>query len=403
MIALRHRWLVPLILLLALSLTGAACSRNSESSATATANNDSAEVATEPSTGNMAPTGPAAGSPAGSPVATPDGQQVSIPDIVTGGDTYVGQSVMTYGAVDTVLSSNVVVLADKSQQLLIFGSTDVIPATLSVDEFMLVSGTIEPFSAQHITDSLGIGFDGLDVARFEGKPALTVDAARAGAIPVDEALTDLDSLQGLTIELGGQITSVVDTRAFVAATSDSADASNSMLIATPFDAIPTQMAEQARVQVIGRIVVLDDNVGSLGEGFDFLSGAQFDQFRGSPIFIADVVNVVAPAPSATVADILASPESWLEKDVSVIDSVSARLTDRAVTIGGEPGMMVVGPEALFTDPVAPGATVMVTGTIQLFEPSNPPDVEGFDAQHPAVAAYAGQPIIVATSVQVLSN
>jgi hypothetical protein len=46
---------------------------------------------------------------------------------------------------------------------------------------------------------------------------------------------------------------------------------------------------------------------------------------------------------------------------------------------------------------------MVTGTIQLFEPSNPPDVEGFDAQHPAVAAYAGQPIIVATSVQVLSN
>lgn len=399
-IALRRRWLVSLMLLLVVSMTAAACSRNSESSATATATagNDSAQVATEPSTGDQSPTAPAAGSPA----TTPEGQQVPIPELVTGGNTYVGQAVQTYGNVDTVLSSNVIVLADKSQQLLVFGSADVMPANLTVDEFMLVSGTVEPFDQQHISGTLGIGFDGLDVARFAGKPALTIDAARAGSIPVDEALADAEALQGLTIEIGGQITSIVDTRAFAVSPADAADTSATMLIATPFDAVPSQMAEQARVQVVGRIVVLDD-AEDLGDDFEFLNDAAFDQYRGSPIFLADVVNVVAPAPSATVADILASPDSWIGKEVSVIDTVASRLTDRAASISGEPGMMVIGPAALFTATIQPGVMVMVTGTVQFFDSTNPPDVDGFDPQHPAVAAYAGQPIIVATSVQALGN
>ncbi len=53
--------------------------------------------------------------------------------------------------------------------------------------------------------------------------------------------------------------------------------------------------------------------------------------------------------------------------------------------------------------VGPGATVAVSGAVQRFDPNNPPDVAGFDPAHPAVAAYAGKPIIVVTSVQVLPS
>ncbi|HMM43706.1 MAG TPA: hypothetical protein PKA95_17565, partial [Thermomicrobiales bacterium] len=137
------------------------------------------------------------------------------------------------------------------------------------------------------------------------------------------------------------------------------------------------------------------------EAFAFLADPAFDAWRDKPVFVSDVVDVIAPAPTANIEAILSQPDTWEGKTVTVIDTVVARLTDRAVSIGPDGVLMIAGTTDQLPATVAPGVTVVVNGAVQRFDPDNPPDLPGCDRAPPAVAAYAGKPIIVVTSVQVL--
>ena len=406
MIPRSPRWLIPAALLLAIALLGGACSRNSDSSPTATV----AQGADAPATVTSVATGQpqtASSTPAAetaSPVAsgTLTGTVATIGDLLAGPDDFTGETVLTHGYIGTIFSANVIVLTDASQNLLVLGAENALPEGLAADEFVEVSGRIEPFDARHAADELDISLDGLDVARFDGEPSLVVEAVRAGAAPIGEILADPASFENRTIAASGQISTVIDARAFVLAPATGGAPDDGMLVATAFAAVPAQMAEQARVQVVGRIVELDAGaVSSLGEAFAFLADPAFDAWRDKPVFVSDVVDVIAPAPTANIEAILSQPDTWEGKTVTVIDTVVARLTDRAVSIGPDGVLMIAGTTDQLPATVAPGVTVVVNGAVQRFDPDNPPDIAGFDPAHPAVAAYAGKPIIVVTSVQVL--
>jgi len=396
------RWLTPAALLLAMLLLGGACSRNSDSKATATpeAGVEASATATTVALSHPGTPGTSVGSSA--TPGTLSGSVATVAELLSDPSGHTGQTVLTHGYVDTVLSDNAVVITDSSQQLLILGVAGAIPKGLTVDEFVEVAGRVELFDAQQAASELDISLDGLDVARFAGESSLVVGAIRAGAVPVGEIVADAASFEGRTIAVGGEISSVIDARAFVMAPAGAEPAASGMLVATPFAAVPAQMATQARVQVVGRVVQLDSaTIANLGEPFAFLAGPEFDQYKGKPVFVSDVVVVLASAPTATSQEILSQPDTWEGKTVTVIDTVVARLTDRAVSIGADGGLMVVGGLDQLPATVVPGVTIVVNGAVVRFDPSSPPDIAGFDPAHPAVAAFAGKPIIVVTSVQVL--
>lgn len=408
------RWLTLATVLVTIVLVGAACSRNSDSDSTATPVPATVPsgVAT-PATTPAITTGAATSAVTPSPTAVDDvgtptssgplsGAVVTISDLVEDSGDYDGQAVLTHGYVDTVLSGNVVVLTDTSDQLLILGGEGALPEGLSPDGFVEVSGRVETFDAQRVAEELDISVDGLDVARFDGEPSLVVDAMRVGAVPVAEVSANPTQYEGRTIAVGGSITSVVDPRAFVLAPVGEGSPDDGLLVATAFAAVPGPLAEQARTQVVGRLARLDgETIASLDDALAFLAEPAYDAWRDQVIFIGDVVDIVAPAPTASVEAILAQPEAWEGKTVSVVDIVASRLTDRAIAIGFEGSLMVVGTPDQLPEPVAANATILVNGTVERFDPDNPPDIDGFDAAHPAVAARAGQPMIVATSVEVL--
>jgi len=407
------RWPIPAMLLLAVVLLGGACSRNSESSSTATpgpatpaaqATGDATRPVTMPADGTTpgAESSPIAGTATPVRPGTMGGMTVSIPDLHDNPDDYAGATVLTHGYVDEILSSNVVVLTDASEQLLILGAEGVLPEGLTADEFVQVSGRVEPFDPERAAEQLDIGLDGLDIARFDGESSLVVEEIRAGAVPVGEVVAGPASFQGRTIAVGGQIGTVIGARAFVLTPAGSGASNAELLVVTPFAAVPQEMADGARVHVVGEVAQLDDaTVAGLGDAFAFLSDPAFDAYRDRPAFVSEVVEVVAPAPTASVEAILAQPDAWDGKTVTVIATVVERLTDRAVAVGPDGALMVVGTSDQFPASLTAGAIVVVNGTVQRFDPRDPPDVSGFDPEHPAVAAHGGQPIVVVSSVQVL--
>lgn len=396
------RWLILAALVLLMALLAGACSRNSQSSATPTV--PPGAVATESAPALGTESAPPQATAEASPVVdgTLSGTVATISDLHDNPDSYTGKTVLTHGYLNTSLNANVIVLSDASLNLLVLGAEGVLPGGLTTDEFIQVSGTVEPFDVQRAADELDVSFTGLDVARFAGEPSMIVSAIRAGAVPVGEVVADPDRFVDRTIAIGGSISSVIDARAFVLQPAGNGSAGAGMLVATPFAAVPAQLADQARVEIVGRVVRLDDaTLSSLGEPFAFLTDSAFDAYRGARVFIGDVVDVVAPAPSATVEEVLAQPEDWEGKTVTVIDTVAARLTDHAVSIGPDGALMVVGTTDQLPESIKAGVTIVVNGAVTRFDPANPPDVAGFDPSHPALAAYDGKPIIVVTSVQVL--
>jgi hypothetical protein len=312
--------------------------------------------------------------------------------------------VTTHGEIDEVIGSNAFTVVDDNQVMLVLGSEQAIPANLTKGQFVQISGTVHRFDVATFEAELGIGLEDEQYSRFVDQPAMMLRSIRVGTLAINDLLANLDAYQGRTVNITGQIADVVSVQAFSLGTPDAGD---KVLAVTPFAAIPRDLGATAWVRVVGTVATLNTaNIADLGAQFSFLDKAEYGQFNGQTVILGTEVEIIAPSETTTVGNILAQPEGAQTDDVTVSSQVGRRVTDQAFTIGAD-GRELLVLVATGTQPTdaTPGALVVVSGLAQTFSLSNPPQISGqpigIDLNDANLAPFLGQPILVATGIQVV--
>lgn len=382
---------------------------------------DEVEAEVTPTVGDLTPTavdsGPTARATASDGAATPDsgdgspvailrGPGVTIDELNADVDAFTGERVVVHGEVLEVLGERAFTIVDNAETVLVIGADGVTLTELAPGTFVRAAGAVRTFDVASLEAELGTTFDDTALGRFEGEPVLIADSVQVGPARVSNAISDLEIVQEQVIGVIGEIGEVVGPRAFVLREPVSSAEDASLLVVTPYLAVPGDRAEGSWVQAIGTVQTLDtSDPTALGDAYGFLSDSEYEEFDGQPVLVAELVEVVAPSATASVDDVVSGGDELVGQSVVLREVVTEIVGDRAFILGEDGGLLVVVAAGEVPPGFSEGALVVVDGVVTRFDPASPPVVDpagGVDWNDDAIEAFAGELIVLTRSVVVIA-
>lgn len=390
------------------------------------------------------------------PDETPTTTKVALAAITGDPQSYMGQRVTVEGTVENVFGATGFSLDEDAatqggidSELLVIGTSQSYPVAITADAGVRVTGNVRAFDLSAIEQEIGSDLDDSLFTDYAGRPTIVADSVQEVRSALDpnapnpDATTTITSPQAGTdvtvaeivgnpgrytnesVRVQEEIERVISPNVFML-DEDSALAggidTGLLVVAQTMTSIIT---DGALVEVGGMVRTFDIAQIEQSMGMD-LDDTQLQEYVGQQVIVADYVLDLPPYSPPGALDVDASITEKYGKNITVAEVVgnSADFIGKNVTIRG-PVQAVIGENALVVDENAllaggidndllvvsttQGITVTtddlawVSGTVRMFDRAAIEQEVGFDLQDDEFADYVGRPVIVASSVGVIST
>lgn len=371
------------------------------------------EATADPNATEPAPGSTPAASPATTPVTgigDPPVTVVSVSDVLDDPPAFIDQPVTLDADVVENVDDLAFTMADTGADapLLVVGAPGVIPADLEAGAYVRVAGVVRAFEQADIELAIGAGLDDDAFDAYAGAPVVIASEVRIGLVSVDGLLADPDVYVDRRVTVTGPLGQIISPQAFTLGALESSNASGELPVVATFRAIAPSIAADKWVRATGTVRTLDAANDDLpAELADLFEDDAFAEFAGGPIVVLDLLEILSDDVTATTGDIVSDPETFAAQPVIVNDTVGTLLAAQAFTLEANgQQLLVVAREGTAPTDLTAGAIVLVNGIVDTFTTTGTDAIVweslGINPADPSLAAFDGQPAIIADRVDVVA-